>query len=380
MKVHDLAVVGGGILGLACAISAVRRGQSVILCERDAQARGASVRNFGMVWLIGQPRGERLALGARSRECWLELAREAGFWCEESGSLHLAHHDDEWQVLTEFVASEPERQGLELLDRSEVQRLWPAVRATQLRGALRCATDLRVDPREAIAALTRWLATQELAEVWPGVTVHRATDGEVHTTDGRRVTAREILVCSGDDFRTLYPELFAAAGLTRCKLQMMRTPPQPDGWRLGPTLAAGLSLCHYESFAHCPGQAAVRARLEAQWPEHFRFGVHVLAAQNQIGEVLIGDSHEYGLEFDSVERVEIEALILDYLANILELPDPRVAERWHGTYARGTADQVPFVASPCPGVTVVTSAAGAGMTMSFGLAERVLDDLARRDL
>ena len=57
-----------------------------------------------------------------------------------------------------------------------------------------------------------------------------------------------------------------------------------------------------------------------------------------------------------------------------------MAERWHGTYARGTAEQVPFVASPEPSVTVVTSAAGAGMTMSFGLAERVLDGLAERDL
>lgn len=380
MKLHDLAVVGGGILGLACAISAVRRGQSVLLCERDTRARGASVRNFGMVWLIGQPRGERLALGKRSRECWLELAREAGFWCEESGSLHVAYHDDEWQVLTEFVDSEPDREGLELLDRSEVQRRWPAVRTAGLRGALRCATDLRVDPREAIAALTQWLTAQPKAEVWTGATVHRVTDGELHTTDGRRAAAREIVVCSGDDFRTLYPDLFTAAGLTRCKLQMMRTRPQPDGWRLGPTLATGLSLCHYESFARCPGQAAVRERLAAQWPEHFGFGIHVLAAQNQLGEVLIGDSHEYGLEFDSVERVEIEALILDYLANVLELPDPRVAERWHGTYARGTAEQVPFVASPEPSVTVVTSAAGAGMTMSFGLAERVLDGLAERDL
>ena len=54
---YDVAVVGAGIVGLACALAAARRGLSVVVIDRDAQANGASIRNFGFVTVTGQPRG-----------------------------------------------------------------------------------------------------------------------------------------------------------------------------------------------------------------------------------------------------------------------------------------------------------------------------------
>ena len=50
----DLAIVGAGICGLAHALAATRRGLRVAVIERDAQANGASIRNFGFVTVTGQ--------------------------------------------------------------------------------------------------------------------------------------------------------------------------------------------------------------------------------------------------------------------------------------------------------------------------------------
>ena len=58
----DVAIVGAGILGLAHAYIAAKAGKSVVVIEKSPRAAGASVRNFGMVWPIGQPAGVMLEL------------------------------------------------------------------------------------------------------------------------------------------------------------------------------------------------------------------------------------------------------------------------------------------------------------------------------
>src|SRR5689334_1884362 len=94
----DVAVIGGGIVGLAHAWMAARRGLRVVLLERTPAAEGASVRNFGMIWPIGQAAGEAYAVALRSRELWLELGERGVVTVERCGSLHLAHRADEIAV------------------------------------------------------------------------------------------------------------------------------------------------------------------------------------------------------------------------------------------------------------------------------------------
>ena len=78
MEKMRIAVVGGGILGLAHAYVLMRRGHRVTLFERGLQASDASIRNFGMVWPIGQPAGKMHSIAMRSREIWLEALTAAG--------------------------------------------------------------------------------------------------------------------------------------------------------------------------------------------------------------------------------------------------------------------------------------------------------------
>ena len=50
-----VAVVGGGVIGTAVTLAAVDRGHEVLQFERDEEPRGASVRNFGLVWVCAVP-------------------------------------------------------------------------------------------------------------------------------------------------------------------------------------------------------------------------------------------------------------------------------------------------------------------------------------
>ncbi len=159
--------------------------------------------------------------------------------------------------------------------------------------------------------------------------------------------------------------------LLRCKLQMMRSEALLPERRIGPMLAAGLTLRHYASFQDCPGLAAVRRRVASESPWFDRLGIHVMVSQNGTGELTIGDSHEYDDAIEPFDKAEIDELILGYLETFLEGPRPRIVSRWHGCYVKHP-DKPYVVFEPSPNVTAVTGVGGAGMTLSFGLAEQVV--------
>ena len=86
---------------------------------------------------------------------------KAGIWCAQIGSLHLAYADDEYAVLAEFADRAPALgYAVELLDRDAVLTRSHAVQPAGLKGGLWSATELCVDPREAIAALPDYLGRE----------------------------------------------------------------------------------------------------------------------------------------------------------------------------------------------------------------------------
>jgi len=371
----DLAVIGAGIVGLAHALAAARRGKRVVLLERTEHATGASIRNFGLVWPIGQPVGLRHDRALRSREIWGEVSDEAGIYLADTGSLHLAYHDDEWALLKEFAGTAAGgNHGRDLLSPRETLLRSTVVNPTGLRGSLWSPTEATVDPRQAIRSLPAWLRDRHGITLQFGTAVQAINLPRIDTTAGP-VFAEQAIICSGTDFETLYPATFAAAPLTRCKLQMLRTVAQPAGWSLGPALCAGLTLTHYDSFRHCSGLAALKTRVQAEFPFHVAHGVHVLLSETSHLELTIGDSHHYGLTPEPFDREDINAAILGYLRTFAIAPALEIAERWHGIYPKLTEGGSEFIASPAPGVTIVNGLGGAGMTLSFGLAEEVIGRL-----
>jgi len=367
----DVGVVGAGIVGLAHAYHLARRGKRVIVFERNARARGASVRNFGMIWPIGQPAGNRYDLALRSREHWRAVLSDSGLWHDFAGSLHLAYHDDEAQVLREFTDSVAgEGRLYELLNANEIHQRVPHVRTDGLKAGLFSREEMTVDPRQVIAELPAWLSATYGVQFQFETTVRGYDDTTVETTRGSWHVPR-LVVCTGIDFREIAPEAFAASGLVPCKLQMMRTQPYGDEFRIGPMLAAGLTLRHYQSFSHCPSLPALIDRLDREMPEYHHFGIHVMTSQNGRGEVIIGDSHEYGDRIEPFDKSRIDDLVLRYLATFLEVPSPTITGRWHGYYIKHPTMAF-LIANPRPNLMCVNGVGGAGMTLSFGVAEMAL--------
>jgi D-hydroxyproline dehydrogenase subunit beta len=368
---YDDAVIGAGILGLAHAYQLARRGRRVIVFERRAQAEGASARNFGMVWPIGQPWGTMRELALKSRDIWLGLLEGSGLWHERSGSLHLAYRDDEAAVLREFVdESRRHCDSFRLLEPSQTLKYCKALKREGLQLAVYSPDEVCLDPREVVARLPGWLARRYGIEFAFRVTITSIALPTLYS-GSRSWSAKRSWICCGDELSLLYPDQLESCGLERCKLQMMRSQPCHADWRIGPLLAAGLTLRHYPSFQDCPSLAALKSRIAEESPWFDRYGIHVLVAQNGRGELTIGDSHEYGDAIEPFDKDEIDEWVLGYLKTFLDARDIRIASRWHGTYVKHPTQ--PYVTlNPAPGVLAITGVGGAGMTLSFGLAERVV--------
>ena len=368
----DVAIVGAGIVGLAHALAAARRGSKVVVFERNERPVGASIRNFGLPWPVGLALTPLQDRARRSREVWLESAREAGFWLAENGSLFLAYHADEEAVLREFLVEAAEG-AFHWLDPQEIMRCSPLANAAGLRGGLHSESELTVDPREVIRALPRWLERAYGVQFLFGTPVNAVQAPYLETPQGHW-QAEHIIVCSGPDLETLYPELYSKSGVIKCKLQMLRFAPPAGGPQLGATLASGLTIARYDNFSGCASIQELRSRLEHDWPEQTLWGIHVLLAQNGRGELIVGDTHEYGLVFDPGNNERANQLMLDYLATFSSLQAPHILERWNGYYPKLDGHSE-YLANPEPGVTIVQVTNGLGMTLAFGLAEEVVQGL-----
>jgi FAD dependent oxidoreductase TIGR03364 len=367
-------VIGAGIVGLATARALAEKGYSVTVFERNEKAVGASIRNFGMVWPVGQPLGFLRDRAMRSREVWKQCATEGKIWFNEVGSLLNVYQQDELQVIEDFYAQNKEVHECGVLSAEQTLAKSPATNPNGLLASLWSATEIIVDPREAIAKLPEYLQQKYGIKFFFNTAISQIIELKVYS--GKKIwQADMVFVCSGADFETLYPETFLASGITKCKLQMLRTVPQDNLWQIGPALSAGLTLTHYGAFAACPSLAALENRYAQQYPEHVKWGIHVMISQNGLSEVTIGDSHEYGLVHDPFDRDEINQLVLDYLETFVRLPQPKIAQTWNGIYSK-LVGQTEFVTSPDSGVHIINGLSGAGMTLSFGLAEEVVNRLA----
>jgi FAD dependent oxidoreductase TIGR03364 len=369
---YDVAIVGAGIVGLAHALAAARIGKRVIVIDRDAQANGASIRNFGFVTVTGQQRGQCWQRALRSRDVWAEVAQQADIAIVHSGLCVAARRPEAARVLEAFLATDMGA-GCQLLSPAEAARHVPGLRQGSLTAALWSPHERRVESRTAIPRLAAWLEKAMGVAFLRSALVKAVEPPRIETTRGT-VLAEVAIVCPGDDFQSLFADRIAAYGLTACKLHMLRLAPADPGFRLGAAVMSDLGLVRYLGYAELPEAAALRERLLTQQKAALDNGVHLIAVQSADGSLVVGDSHHYGETLDPFAPEDVDRLILDEFDAVLDVPGRAVRERWVGTYA-SAADRLMLVDRPSDSVRIVIVTSGTGASTAFAIGEEVLAEL-----
>jgi len=211
---YEVLIVGAGVIGLACAWRAARRGTRVCVVDRDEVASGATGVAAGMLAPVSEVSwGEEnlLALGLASLGMWDDFAAEledesaspAGY--RRCGALHVALDRDEAEAL---------RRSHELHRRLELDSEWlrpsgcrdlePGL-APAISGGVHAPHEAAVDPVTLCAALSVALRERggalELGVEVVAAELGESDGGDGHATvrlaDGRELRAEQLVVATG---------------------------------------------------------------------------------------------------------------------------------------------------------------------------------------
>ena len=378
----DLIIIGGGALGTFHALHALENGLTVRLFEKNKQPQGATVRNFGQVVPSGM-NAKWQAYGRESLAIYKNLQKQFDITLRPLGSIYIASNEEETTLLEELAGINRHNDyPSELLTAEACLQKYPGLRADYCRGGLFFPQEITVESREMIHRVLQYLVSQKGLIYHANTLVRQVEKGNVTDSTGREYQAAKILVCSGDEFRILFPDLFAASDLEVSKLQMLQTVPLPT-LNVPGNILTGLTIRRYESFSECPSYTSIKAKEDpsAVWK---KWGVHILFKQCPDGSFILGDSHEYAdaahaddLRFDI--HPEINEYMLKEAKAIFQFPDWTIQRVWSGQYAQSKNSDV-FRYSPEEDVHILTGIGGKGMTGSAGFARQHLADIFNRSI
>jgi FAD dependent oxidoreductase TIGR03364 len=361
-----VVVVGGGVFGTMHALFALARGASVVHLERDPVPSGATVRNFGLVWVSGRAPGRELHLALRARDLWEDVARDVpdvGF--RANGSITLLNDERELEVAERAMArGDADARQFALLSPSEVSSRNPALRGRFIAG-LYCGRDAAVESRVALGALRTFMENSRRYEYLPGhelvgVAEHAAIDHR-----GVHYGGDHVVLCLGAKLSGFAAELFEDEPLRKVRLYMAETE-SFDG-------SLTTSVANGDSFRYYPGFAEIaRDVLEDQPAATAEFAIQLLCQQRLHGGLTIGDTHEPEVPglFETLDRPMdiIEAAARLVIGDAM----PRIERRWSGVYHQlidPTPNEIYFRKQVAGGVSAITGAGGRGMTLAPAIAE-----------
>ena len=365
----DIAIVGGGIIGAACAYELSRAGASVTLIERDELAAGASGRNQGWFVLPEDPALEPMARAALPT--YLEVAGSAALpvWIDRSPVGHLlVALDSEDVPRAQAALSAATAQGVAIraLDATELHEIEPAVSSDAVAGWL-LDQGHRLDPAALTVALAL-AAKAASADIRHHVRVRAFLhDGDAIrgvVTDDGPVHADTVIVAAGPWSTALLDPIGIRLPLTGARGWIVRVQPggrtlrhmiEHAGWRVGPERLADLARPSAESVA-----------TNGMPPADVGAVLHLHAD----GTVLIGSSRQPWVTPEPEDPGVPQRMLRAGIRLAPSLGDATVMSTWWGLRPL-SPDERPLVGTVREGLVVATGHGSEGVILGAGTAQLI---------
>jgi glycine/D-amino acid oxidase-like deaminating enzyme len=350
----DVAIVGAGIVGAACAAAFAREGMKVTLIESKMIGGGATAAGMGHIGIMDDSEAQ-FTFTRYSQKLWYRIADDLPADCEfrACGALWVAADEEEMaEVRRKHEHHAQYAVDTEVLDAMGLAEAEPNLREGFV-GGLRVPRDCVIYP----PSVARWLvqrAQDNGAQVRLGVSATELTDQGVRLQDGQLVSAAVIVNATGTWATQLVPGL----DITPRKGHLIITDRYP-----GFVNHQLIELGYLKSASSKTGDSVA-------------FNIQPRAT----GQLLIGSSRQFGDETEEVDRAILGNMVrraLEYMPGLSRLS---VLRTWTG-FRAATRDKLPLI-GPCSGYERVYLAAGhegLGIKLSLGTANLLLDHVMGRD-
>jgi glycine/D-amino acid oxidase-like deaminating enzyme len=350
----DLLVVGGGIVGAACAVEGARAGLRVGLFEAGVIGGGATAAGMGHLVVMDDSEAQ-FALTRHSLQLWRELVPQLPVASEyhPCGTLWVAADEEEMaEVRRKYDFYRSREVAVEILDVRQLAAAEPKLRSGMAGGLLVPGDAVVYSP-----VVARYLVEQALlvgAEVREGVSVVEMRPDGVTLATGERYAARFVVNATG----SWAPGLTPGIPVQKRKGHLVITDRYPG------FLNHQLIELGYLKSAHSISGDSVAFNVQPR----------------QTGQILIGSSRQFGVDDPVVEQRMLRWMIERALSYMPELASLTAIRSWTG-FRAATPDSLPLIGPVETGsgrLWLATGHEGLGITTSLGTAELLVDQLLGR--
>jgi glycine/D-amino acid oxidase-like deaminating enzyme len=350
---YDVAIVGAGIVGAACAAELAAAGLTVVVVEAGTIGGGATAAGMGHIVVMDDSPAQ-IALTQYSRALWMELAGElpADVEYAQCGAIWVAADEEEMaevqrkKRLYAQLGIRAEALGPEALAEAE-----PNLREG-LAGGLLVPDDAVVYPPCAARFLLERAQSQG-AVVRTGEPVAGISGDGIKLRDGTFISAGATVNATG----AWAPSLTPGVEVRKRKGHLVITDRYPGFVR------HQLVELGYLKSAHSTTADSVAFNVQPR----------------RTGQVLIGSSRQYGAEESGVDAPILGRMLRraqEYMPGLAGLVSVRC---WTG-FRASTPDNLPLI-GPCPRdgrLFLATGHEGLGITTSLATGRLIADQLLRR--